>query len=202
MLVFSLWCNIGKRLPIGRNANYHTLWHSQLLVNIAWPQGLLSLESSATSLPKEPTFMGDWPFRFSSIQFCNHPKGGFYPLEWSRFEEGVVLPKIRNIRYNARIVVTIQCQTHVNEIFKCTIFVGYGGVIQLYWCYTMWRAKTLIRLCRYSGRSEFFLYSHVILLVISQWSSIKFKFLLWLSLSLSFSPSIPFNRTVVARWSW
>ena len=143
--------------------------------------------------------MGRWPFRFSRIQFCNRPKGGFYPLEWSRFEEGVVLPKIRNIRYNARIVFTIQCQTHVNEIFKCTIFVGNGGVIQLYWCYTMWRAKTLIRLCRYSGRSEFSLYSHVILLVISQWSSINFKFLLWLSPSLSFSPSLPFNRTVVAR---
>ena len=24
-----------------------------------------------------------------AIQFCNSPRSGFYPLKWSRFEEGV-----------------------------------------------------------------------------------------------------------------
>ena len=55
---------------------------------------------------KEPTFMGVdhlvfsvFIFAFSCIQFCNHPRDAFYPLEWSGFEEEVVYlrkPPTRN----------------------------------------------------------------------------------------------------------
>ena len=33
-------------------------------------------------------------------------------------------------------MLTIQNQTRAGKIFKCTIFVGYGGVIFFYWCRT------------------------------------------------------------------
>ena len=36
---------------------------------------------------------------------------------------------MRDLTQNVGNVLTIQHQTCVDEIFKCTIFVGYGGVI-------------------------------------------------------------------------
>ena len=36
---------------------------------------------------------------------------------------------MRDLTHNVGNVLTIQHQTCVDEIFKCTIFVGYGGVI-------------------------------------------------------------------------
>ena len=38
---------------------------------------------------------------------------------------------MRDLTQNVGNVLTIQHQTCVDEIFKCTIFVGYGGVIFL-----------------------------------------------------------------------
>ena len=40
------------------------------------------------------------------------------------------------------------CSKYVGDFFKCTIFVGYGGVIQLYRCYTIYgvlRVKTITK---------------------------------------------------------
>ena len=34
-------------------------------------------------------------------------------------------------------MLTIHNQTHAGKIFKCTIFVGYGGVVFFYWCRTI-----------------------------------------------------------------
>ena len=90
MKINNLWCNTGKKFPIGRNANYLTLGHSQVLTNVAWPKGPPCHENSALPLPKEPITKGGWPLSFSTISFCRQPRGGFYPLEWSWFEEGVV----------------------------------------------------------------------------------------------------------------
>ena len=39
------------------------------------------------------------------------------------------MQSIRDIRLDGRNVLTIQNQTRAGKIFKCTIFVGYGGVI-------------------------------------------------------------------------
>ena len=61
-----------------------------MLTNVARPKGLPCHESSALPLPKDPTTMGAFPLSFSAISFCNNPRGGFYPLEWSRFKEEVV----------------------------------------------------------------------------------------------------------------
>ena len=36
-------------------------------------------------------------------------------------------------------MLTIQNQTRAGKIFKCTIFVGYGGVIFFYWCRTTYK---------------------------------------------------------------
>ena len=36
---------------------------------------------------------------------------------------------MRDLTQNVGNVLTIQHQTCVDEIFKCTIFLGYGGVI-------------------------------------------------------------------------
>ena len=41
----------------------------------------------------------------------------------------VILQKIRDIRLNGRNVLTIPNQTRAGKIFKCTIFVVYGGVM-------------------------------------------------------------------------
>ena len=41
----------------------------------------------------------------------------------------VILQSIRDIRLNGRNVLTVQNQIRAGKIFKCTIFVGYGGVI-------------------------------------------------------------------------
>ena len=46
-------CNTGKKIPIGRNANYLTFGHSQVLANVARPKGALCHESPALPLPKE-----------------------------------------------------------------------------------------------------------------------------------------------------
>ena len=43
---------------------------------------------------------------------------------------------MRDLIQNVGNVLTIQHQTCVDEIFKCTIFVGYGGVIFFYQCST------------------------------------------------------------------
>ena len=43
---------------------------------------------------------------------------------------------MRDLTQNVGNVLTIQHQTCVDEIFKCTIFVGYGGVIFFYRCST------------------------------------------------------------------
>ena len=45
---------------------------------------------------------------------------------------------ILNIRQTQINVLVIQCQTHLGKIFKCTIFVGYGGVINFEWCRTIY----------------------------------------------------------------
>ena len=45
---------------------------------------------------------------------------------------------MRDLIQNVGNVLTIQHQTCVDEIFKCTIFVGYGGVIFFYRCSTFW----------------------------------------------------------------
>ena len=53
---------------------------------------------------------------------------------------------MRDLTQDVGNVLTIQHQTCVDEIFKCTIFVGYGGVIFLgyggviffYRCSTIW----------------------------------------------------------------
>ena len=45
---------------------------------------------------------------------------------------GAILQFIRDVRLNGRNVLTIQNQTRAGKIFKCMIFVGYGGVI----CFT------------------------------------------------------------------
>ena len=44
---------------------------------------------------------------------------------------------MRDLTQNVGNVLTIQHQTCVDEIFKCTIFVGYGGVIFFYRCSTL-----------------------------------------------------------------
>ena len=44
---------------------------------------------------------------------------------------------MRDLTQNVGNVLTIQHQTCVDEIFKCTIFVGYGGVIFFYRCSTI-----------------------------------------------------------------
>ena len=44
---------------------------------------------------------------------------------------------ILNIIQTQINVLVIQCQTHLGKIFKCTIFVGYGGVINFEWCRTL-----------------------------------------------------------------
>ena len=44
---------------------------------------------------------------------------------------------ILNIKQTQINVLVIQCQTHLGKIFKCTIFVGYGGVINFEWCRTV-----------------------------------------------------------------
>ena len=45
---------------------------------------------------------------------------------------------MRDLIQNVGNVFTIQHQTCVDEIFKCTIFVGYGGVIFFYRCSTIY----------------------------------------------------------------
>ena len=45
---------------------------------------------------------------------------------------------MRDLTQNVANVLTIQHQTCVDEIFKCTIFVGYGGVIFFYRCSTIY----------------------------------------------------------------
>ena len=45
---------------------------------------------------------------------------------------------ILNIKQTQINVLVIQCQTHLGKIFKCTIFVGYGGVINFEWCRTIY----------------------------------------------------------------
>ena len=44
---------------------------------------------------------------------------------------------ILNIKQTQINVLVIQCQTHLGKIFKCTIFVGYGGVINFERCRTV-----------------------------------------------------------------
>ena len=44
---------------------------------------------------------------------------------------------ILNIKQTQINVLVIQCQTHLGKIFKCTIFVGYGGVINFERCRTI-----------------------------------------------------------------
>ena len=44
---------------------------------------------------------------------------------------------MRDLTQNVGNALTIQHQTCVDEIFKCTIFVGYGGVIFFYRCSTI-----------------------------------------------------------------
>ena len=44
---------------------------------------------------------------------------------------------MRDLIQNVGNVLTIQHQTCVDEIFKCTIFEGYGGVIFFYRCSTL-----------------------------------------------------------------
>ena len=48
---------------------------------------------------------------------------------------------MRDLIQNVGNVLTIQHQTCVDEIFKCTIFVGYGGVIFFYRCSTFSRTR-------------------------------------------------------------
>ena len=43
---------------------------------------------------------------------------------------------ILNIKQTQINVLVIQCQTHLGKIFKCTIFEGYGGVINFERCRT------------------------------------------------------------------
>ena len=43
---------------------------------------------------------------------------------------------ILNIKQIQINVLVIQCQTHLGKIFKCTIFEGYGGVINFERCRT------------------------------------------------------------------
>ena len=44
---------------------------------------------------------------------------------------------MRNFTQNAGNILTIQHQTCADEIFRCTIFVGYGGVIFFDRCATL-----------------------------------------------------------------
>ena len=44
---------------------------------------------------------------------------------------------MQDLAQNVGNALTIQHQTCVDEIFKCTIFVGYGGVIFFYRCSTI-----------------------------------------------------------------
>ena len=58
-------------------------------------------------------------------------------------------------------MLTIHNQTRAGKIFKCTIFVGYGGVIFFFWCHTLTKngVGTLICTCwKYSCKWRF-LYS-------------------------------------------
>ena len=51
---------------------------------------------------------------------------------------------MRDLTQNVGNVLTIQHQTCVDEIFKCTIFAGYGGVIFFYRCSTTCRVANYI----------------------------------------------------------
>ena len=57
---------------------------------------------------------------------------------------------MRDLTQNVGNVLTIQHQTCVDEIFKCTIFVGYGGVILFYRC------STLREISFYRNQENFF----------------------------------------------
>ena len=57
---------------------------------------------------------------------------------------------ILNIKQTQINVLVIQCQTHLGKIFKCTIFVGYGGVINFERC------RTLRKICFYREQENFF----------------------------------------------
>ena len=56
---------------------------------------------------------------------------------------------ILNIKQTQINVLVIQCQTHLGKIFKCTIFVGYGGVINFERCRTFRVAReiSLVVIC-------------------------------------------------------
>ena len=95
-----------KIFPIDRNANDHTFRLSQVSANIPWPKRLPLLKSSPTALPNDITTKVGWPSRFPVVQLCRRPGCGFYPPEWSNFQEGCdsKMPPMGNSPFQDRVL--------------------------------------------------------------------------------------------------
>ena len=85
---------------------------------IASHKGLPFRESLSIPLPKGRITKGELVI----ITFCNKPRGGFYPPDWSRLEEGVVYLQNPTTRKSLRIVISaLKWPTRVQFCIKYEI---------------------------------------------------------------------------------
>ena len=65
-------------------------WH----IGLRWAIVALWATCLKAALPKDTTTKVGWPSRFPAVQLCSCSSCGFYPQEWSNFQEGLLTRKM------------------------------------------------------------------------------------------------------------